>query len=98
MDVSRFKDLVAQFIGRDPAQVGEEEIRNHLHDMVVRNNYSDRAQNQIINATKLYYEQVLGQQQKQYWIEKISTSVALKPSAMWFYSAAVGYQTRFNFV
>ncbi len=32
----------------------------------------------------------------QCWLEKISTSTALKPIALWFYQAAVGYQTRFN--
>lgn len=34
----------------------------------------------------------------QCWIEKISTSAALKPIALCFYRAVAGYHTKFNYV
>jgi site-specific recombinase XerD len=64
----------AQFLhfhsNKQPIDITEEEIRDYLLKTVTKNNYSYSTQNQIVNAIKFYYEQVLGLEKKTYWIER----------------------------
>lgn len=49
------------------------------------------------SVQRVFFEQAaIRFRSAQCWIEKISTSAAQKPIALWFYQAAVDYQTRFN--
>jgi integrase/recombinase XerD len=67
---SLFKAFLGHFQNHDPKDITEQQIRTYLKDTVEKNRYSHSTQNQIINAIKFYYEQVLGLQKKKYWIDR----------------------------
>ena len=51
-------------------EASSDEIKAYLTYMVDKRAISMSTQNQIVNAIKFYYEQVLGQQREKYWIER----------------------------
>ncbi|MEO1623688.1 MAG: site-specific integrase [Bacteroidota bacterium] len=65
-----YKSYFAQFLSHfdpvDPAVITKEEIESYLEEQVVRRNLSESAQNQLINAIKCYYENVLGRPRDRY--------------------------------
>jgi len=67
---SYFKAFLRQHLLYHPDDITDEQIKEHLLTTVLQNNYSIKTQNQIINAVKFYYEQVLGIEKKKYWIER----------------------------
>lgn len=67
---SLFRAFVQHFHPKPPEEITEEEIKQYLLSEVQRRNLSYSTQNQMINAIKFYYEQVLGLEKKQYWIDR----------------------------
>ena len=67
---SLFKSFMQHFHPKAPSFITEQEIKNYLLREVERRKLSYSTQNQIINAIKFYYEQVLGLEKKQYWIDR----------------------------
>lgn len=65
-----FKLFLSAHIHKLPEEITDEEIKAFLLDIVTTNDYASKTQNQIINAIKFYYEQVLGLNKKQYWIDR----------------------------
>lgn len=55
---------------RPADNIEPKEIRDYLLEKVTDNDYSYSTQNQIINAIKFYYEQVLGLPKETYWIDR----------------------------
>src|SRR6185295_16143110 len=53
-----------------PHELDEPEIRNYLLYLVDKKKVGKSTQNQAINAIKFYYEKVLGQQKKEYWLDR----------------------------
>lgn len=67
---SLFRAFVQHFHPKDPTLITDQEIKDYLLQEVQRRNLSYSTQNQIINSIKFYYEQVLGLEKKQYWIDR----------------------------
>lgn len=65
-----FKRFLCFYPKADPALLTEEEIRNYLYYLVHVKKVSRAYQNQSINAIKFYYEKVLGQERKVYYLER----------------------------
>lgn len=65
-----FKLFLSQNLSRAPEKITEEEIKEFLITLIEKYNYASKTQNQIINAIKFYYEQVLGLTKQDYWIER----------------------------
>lgn len=68
--VSLFADFVKYFSACDLDKITEEQIKNYQLYLVDKRKVSASTQNQAINAIKFYYEKVLGQQRKEYWIDR----------------------------
>ena len=65
-----FKLFLKAHIHIDPENISDQDIKHFLLSVVTENNYASKTQNQIINAIKFYYEQVLELEKKEYWIER----------------------------
>jgi integrase/recombinase XerD len=65
-----FKLFLSAHIHKLPEEITDEEIKAFLLDIFTTNDYASKTQNQIITAIKFYYEQVLGLNKKQYWIDR----------------------------
>jgi integrase/recombinase XerD len=65
-----FKLFLKAHIHLDPENITDEDIKNYLLSVVTEYNYASKTQNQIINAIKFYYEQVLELVKKEYWIAR----------------------------
>lgn len=68
--ISHFRAFLAHFDKKDPAHINEEEIKDYLLHLVRIKKVSPSTQNGAINAIKFYYEKVLGQQKREYWIDR----------------------------
>ncbi len=68
--VSLFADFMKYFSACDLDKITEGQIKNYQLYLVDKRKVSVSTQNQAINAIKFYYEKVLGQQRKQYWIDR----------------------------
>lgn len=67
---SLFGAFVAHFAPRPPEEIDEAEIVGYMNTLVAQKSMSQSTHNQIINAIKFYYEQVLGQEKKKYWLNR----------------------------
>ena len=67
---SLFKRFMHYYPDKNLDEVTEEEIRDYLIYLVDEKNVSQSHQNQSINAIKFYYEKVLGQPIKKYYIQR----------------------------
>ncbi|MBV5347850.1 tyrosine-type recombinase/integrase [bacterium] len=67
---SCFTVYLNNFKGKDIRYVSEEHIKNFLLSMLDNYNISPSYQNQLINAIKFYYEQILHQPRKVYYINR----------------------------
>jgi site-specific recombinase XerD len=56
----------AHFSDKDPADIGEEEIKGYLMDGISRKGWRESTQNSHVNAIKFYYEKVLGRSRMVY--------------------------------
>lgn len=65
-----FKDFLLFYPDSHPADLTESEIRNYLLYIVERRKLSRSTQNQCINSIKFFYEKVLGQERKVYYLER----------------------------
>ena len=65
-----FKQFLAAHPDKNPPEISEQEIIDHVIKTVEAHNYSNKTQNQIVNTIKFYYEQVLGMDKKMYWIPR----------------------------
>jgi site-specific recombinase XerD len=66
----QFKLFIEFFPQSDPAELGENEIKAYLLYLIERKKLSLSTQNQAINAIKFYYEKVLKQERKVYYLER----------------------------
>jgi len=57
-------------IDQDPRQITEDTIRQYLLYLINEKKVSESTQNQAINAIKFYYERVLHQKRKVYYIDR----------------------------
>jgi site-specific recombinase XerD len=67
---SHLRAYLSYFKNREPSKLTEEHIKEYLHHLVTVRKISHSSQNGAINAIKFYYEKVLGQEQKEYWIDR----------------------------
>ena len=68
--ISMFKMFMKYYSEKQLDEITEEEIRDYLLFLVEKKNVSQSHQNQSINAIKFYYEKVLGQAVKKYYIQR----------------------------
>lgn len=67
---SFFKLFLAAHPNDDPAEIDEERIEKYVLRIVKERDYAYKTQNQLINALKFYYEQVLGMKKQEYWLPR----------------------------
>ena len=67
---SYFKAFLKKHLQFEPEQITDEQIKQHIIKTVETHNYATKTQNQIINAIKFYYEQVLGMDKKKFWLDR----------------------------
>jgi site-specific recombinase XerD len=72
-----FKDFLQYFPEQHPEDIKEEKIYAYLDHLVKRRKLSESSQNQAINAIKFYFEHILKQERKTYYIERPRTSKPL---------------------
>lgn len=66
---SHFATFLLRYNDTNPTELTEAHIRTYLMEIVARGR-SESHQNQVINAIKFYYEQVLRQERKTYYIPR----------------------------
>ena len=76
-----FQQFLSFFPNKDPREMGEVEIRKWLLHLIDEKRVKESTQNQAINAVKFYYEKVLGQKRKTYYIDRPKRSQKL-PNVM----------------
>ncbi|MGE0773386.1 MAG: tyrosine-type recombinase/integrase [Cyclobacteriaceae bacterium] len=67
--VKLFGDFMNYYRDRDLLEINEVDIKAYLH-MIVKSGKSQSYQNQVINAIKFYYEQVLDMPQRFYEVDR----------------------------
>ncbi len=67
---SMFEEFINYYHYKKPIEITEKEIIAYMRYLVVERGVSSSYQNQAINAIKYYYEQVLGEQRKFYFVER----------------------------
>jgi integrase/recombinase XerD len=65
-----FKEFLAFYAPAHPAELTELEIRNYQLHLVEHKRVSASTQNQSINSIKFFYEQVLNQPRKTYYLDR----------------------------
>ncbi|MBS1490799.1 MAG: tyrosine-type recombinase/integrase [Bacteroidetes bacterium] len=68
--LDQFKRFLLFYRQHRPSELSEAEIRNYLLYLVEKKKVSRSAQNQAINAIKFFYEVVLKQERKVYYLER----------------------------
>ena len=68
--LEQFKLFLQFFPDSHPLDLGENEIRVYLLYLVERKKLSRSTQNQAINAVKFFYEKVMRQEEKTYYLER----------------------------
>lgn len=68
--ITQFRDFVRFFPYNRPEELGEDEIRHYLLHLIDKRKVGISTQNTAINAIKFYYERVLGQERKVYYLER----------------------------
>jgi integrase/recombinase XerD len=66
---SLFKDFISYFEGKALMEINDLDIKKYVQS-IVQNGKSESYQNQVINAVKFYYKQVLDMPQRFYEIER----------------------------
>ena len=67
--VTLFRDFIEYYKDREVIEINEMDIKHYLH-RVVKSGKSASYQNQVINAIKFYYEQVLDMPQRFYEVDR----------------------------
>lgn len=65
-----FKEFINYYPALAPSAISEDQIRAYQDYLVQERKVAASTQNQAINAIKYYYEQVLGWEKQNYWIER----------------------------
>jgi site-specific recombinase XerD len=65
-----FEEFINFYPTQDPKELTEKEVMNYLRYLVEMRQVSHSYQNQVINAIKFYYEQVLGGSRRFYFIDR----------------------------
>lgn len=65
-----FKSFLYYFKGRDYRYISEQEIKDYILYLITEKNISESYQNSIINAIKFYYEHILHQPRKVYYLPR----------------------------
>lgn len=68
--LQQFKDFLLFFKGSHPLDLSDIEIRNYILYLIEQRKLSKSTQNQAINSIKFFYEKVLMQERKVYYIER----------------------------
>ena len=68
--LSMFSRFLDYFGSDDITKLDDEKIKDYLHQLVKEKKVSGSYQNQMINAIKFYYEQVLGRERTVYWLDR----------------------------
>ena len=68
--VSLFEEFINFYYYKKPIEITEKEIIAYIRYLVVERQVSRSTQNQAINAIKYYYEKVLGEARKFYFVER----------------------------
>lgn len=68
--LQNFKEFILFFYDSGPALLEETEIRNYILYLVEHRKLSKSTQNQAINSIKFFYEKVLMQERKVYYLER----------------------------
>lgn len=61
-----FKKFLWHFNDIDPREISKADIHKYIYHLIEKKNLSESAQNQLINAIKCYYENVLGRPRELY--------------------------------
>lgn len=67
---SMFKDFINYYKDKSLDQITDEDIKGYLNYLVKVRHVSHSMQNQVVNAIKFYYEKVLQQERREYWIDR----------------------------
>ncbi len=67
---SHFEEFINFYKTKEIKEISEEEIKEFLRYLVVERRVSESYQNVAINAIKFYYEKVLGEERKFYYLER----------------------------
>ncbi|MEZ5044113.1 MAG: site-specific integrase [Saprospiraceae bacterium] len=65
-----FIKFLWHFNDKDPQEISKSEICDYIHQLIKEKNISESAQNQMINAIKCYYENVLNRPRELYDITR----------------------------
>lgn len=68
--VSMFRDFLAFYKEKNLTDINEADIKKYLFYLVDKKKVSYSTQNQAINAIKFYFEHVLKEEKKSYWIDR----------------------------
>lgn len=68
--LQHFKEFLAFYYDSHPVEISELEIRNYILYLIEKRKLSKSTQNQSINAIKFFYEKVLLQDRKVYYLER----------------------------
>lgn len=68
--VSLFRNFINFYPTKNVQGIMEEDIRKYQDYLVTVRKVSVSTQNQAINAIKFYFEKVLGQSKKKYWVDR----------------------------
>lgn len=68
--LSQFKSFLQFHQDTHPADLGEQEIKDYILNVIEKRSLSRSTQNQAINAIKFYFEKVLHQERKIYSLER----------------------------
>lgn len=68
--LQHFKEFLLFFYESHPVDISETEIRNFILFLIEKRKLSKSTQNQAINAIKFFYEKVLMQDRKVYYLER----------------------------
>jgi len=74
---SHFRAFMAFYPECEPENLTETDIHRYLLHLVKIKQVSSSTQNGVINAIKFYYEKVLGQEKREYWIDRPRTEKRL---------------------
>jgi site-specific recombinase XerD len=68
--LQHFKEFLFFYRGTHPIEISELEIRNYILYLIEKRKLSKSTQNQAINAIKFFYEKVMMQDRKVYYLER----------------------------
>lgn len=74
---SLFSSFLLHYSGCRPEEITGAQIKDYVLHLIRKKNISESTQNQVINAVKFYYEKVLNQERKTYYVQRPKKSKPL---------------------